>query len=98
MAKTLGPPTCSFCGSWEGPHYISGPRHRYICQGCVEQPGLREPVAAGATCAFCDRRIGARRRWWQSTTVQAVTSRHGLALCHLCQKLALEILADVAPA
>ena len=97
MAKVTGPPTCSFCGSREGSHYVSGPHRRYICQACIEQPGLREPVPANATCAFCDRRIGARRRWWQRERVEAVTARQGLVVCHLCQGLMREILAEAPP-
>ncbi len=97
MAKSSGRPTCSFCGAHDGRRYMAGPHHRTICQACVEQPRLDDPVKASSACAFCNRRIGERRRWWQSERVEAVTARSGLVLCHLCQALALEVFAD-APA
>jgi hypothetical protein len=92
------PPRCSFCGRTDSPHYVSGPHQRYICRACIERPIVEGTVPEDASCAFCDRRIGARRRRWQRELVQAAIVRWDLVACHRCRDLMQQVLATAPPA
>jgi ClpX C4-type zinc finger len=86
-------PHCSFCGTDEATHFITG-RTAVICERCVVAAAVAGQPSAGTPCDLCGKALGTRVHWFTRRRVIAGTVAGQRLACTDCLALCREILAE----